>query len=140
MVLCQHYLVSFTQVKHLLQKTLNFANELLSTLSITCVLNKLTFLSQNWYLFQKGGSSLEEQRAKESFQTNLVIKFGYFLIVSLKFESPKVKRYLITNLVNELLHELPNDLRLRIFGNQRHLKKGKYGERRSLVPSLPFRD
>ena len=44
----------------------------------------------------------------------------YFLIISLRSESPQVKRYLIcsiTNLVHELSHELPNDFRLRILGN-----------------------
>ena len=41
-------------------------------------------------------------------------------------ESPQVKQYLIssiTNYVNELPHVLPNDLRLRIFGNQEILEK-----------------
>ena len=46
--------------------------------------------------------------------------FWHFLIVSLRFESPQGKRYLIssiTNLVDEFPHELPNDLRLMILGN-----------------------
>ena len=46
--------------------------------------------------------------------------FWHFLIVSLRFESPQGKRYLIssiTNLVDEFPHELPNDLRLMISGN-----------------------
>ena len=41
-------------------------------------------------------------------------------------ESPQVKQYLIssiTNLVHELPHKLPNDLRLRILGNQEILEK-----------------
>ena len=41
-------------------------------------------------------------------------------------EWPQVKRYLIfsiTNLVRELPHKLPNDLRLRISGNQEILEK-----------------
>ena len=52
--------------------------------------------------------------------TILVVIFWHFLIISLRSESPQVKRYLIssiTNLVHELSHELPNDFRLRILGN-----------------------
>ena len=52
--------------------------------------------------------------------TILVIMFWHFLIISLRSESPQVKRYLIssiTNLVHELPHEFPNDFRLRILGN-----------------------
>ena len=52
--------------------------------------------------------------------TILVIIFRDFLIISLTSESRQIKRYLIssiTNLVHELPHEWPNDLRLRILGN-----------------------
>ena len=52
--------------------------------------------------------------------TILVIIFRDFLIISLTSESRQIKRYLIssiTNLVQELPHEWPNDLRLRILGN-----------------------
>ena len=41
-------------------------------------------------------------------------------------ESPQVKRYFIssiTSVVHELPDELPNDLRLRILGNQEILEK-----------------
>ena len=58
--------------------------------------------------------------------TILLIIFWYFLIIQLRSESPKVKRYLIssiTNLVHELPHELPNDFRIRILGNQEILEK-----------------
>ena len=58
--------------------------------------------------------------------TILVTIFPHFLIVSLRSESPKVKQCLIssiTNFVHELLHELPNDLRLRILGNWEILEK-----------------
>ena len=52
--------------------------------------------------------------------TILVIMFWDFLIISLTSESRQVKLYLIsstTNLIHELPHEWPNDLRLRILGN-----------------------
>ena len=58
--------------------------------------------------------------------TILVIIFLHFLIIQLWSESPQVKRYLIssiTNLVHELPHEFPNDLRLTILGNQDILEK-----------------
>ena len=60
--------------------------------------------------------------------TIIVIKLWHFLIISLRSESPQVKRYLIssiTNLVHELPYELPNDLRLRILGNQEILEKSQ---------------
>ena len=56
----------------------------------------------------------------------LVIIFWHFLIIQLTSESAQVKRYLIsavTNLVHKLPHELPNDLRLTILGNQEILEK-----------------
>ena len=58
--------------------------------------------------------------------TILAIIFWHFLIIQHRSESPQVKRYLIstiTNLVHELPHELANDSRLRILGNQQILKK-----------------
>ena len=39
-----------------------------------------------------------------------------FFTMWLRSESPQVKRYLISSITN-LVHELPNDLRLRIIGN-----------------------
>ena len=54
--------------------------------------------------------------------TILVIIFWHFLIIQLRSESPQVKRYLISSITN-LVHELPNDLRLRILGNQEILEK-----------------
>ena len=39
-----------------------------------------------------------------------------FFTMWLRSESPQVKRYLISSITN-LVHELPNDLRLRILGN-----------------------
>ena len=75
------------------------------------------------------------------FQLNttiLVVIFQHFLIIQLTSESPQVKRYLIsniTNLVQELPHELPNDLRLR-----KYQKNVKCGCRRSPIPSLPSRN
>ena len=58
--------------------------------------------------------------------TILVIIFWHFLIIQLTSESPQVKPYLIssvTNLVHKLPHELLNNLRLRILGNQEILGK-----------------
>ena len=55
-----------------------------------------------------------------------MITFWHFLIILLRSESPQVKRCLIssiTNLVHELPHELLNELRLRILGNQEILEK-----------------
>ena len=54
----------------------------------------------------------------------LIIIFWHFLIIFLRSESPQVKRYLIstiTNLVQVLPHELPNDLRLTKLGNIRKM-------------------
>ena len=56
----------------------------------------------------------------------LVIIFWHFLIVFLRSQSPQVKRYLtssIANSVHELPHELSNNLRVRILGNQEILAK-----------------
>ena len=56
----------------------------------------------------------------------LVKIFWHFLLIQLTSESPQVKRYLIssiTNLAQELPHELPNDLGLRILQNQEILEK-----------------
>ena len=52
--------------------------------------------------------------------TILVIIFWNFRLCWHRFDSPQVKRNLISsiaNLVYELFHELPNDLRLRFLGN-----------------------
>ena len=58
--------------------------------------------------------------------TILVIMFQHFLITQHRQELPQVKRYLISstaNLVHELPHGFPNDLRLRVFRNQEILEK-----------------
>ena len=113
MVLCQLYFHRWFRSK------LDFRK--LSSLLISGFLDQLTFLSQNWCFLQKDESSLEEQRAKETSQTMLVIIFWHFLIVFLRSQSPQVKRYLtssIANSVHKLPHELSNDLRVRILGNQ----------------------
>ena len=58
--------------------------------------------------------------------TVLAIILWHFLIISLRPESSQVKRFLIsstTNLVHELPHGLPNDLRFRILGNLKILEK-----------------
>ena len=52
--------------------------------------------------------------------------FSYLLIIQLRPESGKVKRYLIsgiTNLAHELPYEFPNDLRLKILENYELLEK-----------------
>ena len=52
--------------------------------------------------------------------TIMVIIFWHFLIFDQMFLSPQVKQRVITSNkhgINELPHELPNDLRLRILGN-----------------------
>ena len=58
--------------------------------------------------------------------TILVIIFWHFLIIQHRSEQPQVKRYLIssiTSLVDELPHELLNELGLRILGNYEILEK-----------------
>ena len=91
-----------------------------STVPIRCFWNELTFLSQDWYFFQKVESALEEQRGKENLQTILVIIFGPFLISSLRSELLQITLWLISSM-RKLLHELPHDfwngLRLRILRN-----------------------
>ena len=92
----------------------------------------------NEHFFQKCESSLEVQRAKrnENFQTMLVIIFQNFKIFQYRSDSPQVKGAFISsiaNLVYELPHELPNDLRLR-----KYQKNIKFGQTHSLVHSLPL--
>ena len=64
---------------------------------------------------------------KKQFRlTTTLVMFQHFLIIQLRSESSQIKRYLrssITNLVHELPHELSNDLRPRILGNQEILEK-----------------
>ena len=58
--------------------------------------------------------------------TIVIIIFWHFLKIYHRFESPQIRRYLIssiTKVVHELLHELPNNFRLRIFGNYKILEK-----------------
>ena len=53
--------------------------------------------------------------------TILVILFSNFTMCECMCDSPQVKRNVISsiaNLVYELPHELPNDLRLRVLGNK----------------------
>ena len=92
----------------------------LSTLLIGSFLIEITVLSQMSSFFQKFESSLECREQKENFQTILVIILWNFEIFYYRSDSPQVKQNLISgiaNLVFELPHELPNNLRLRILGN-----------------------
>ena len=76
--------------------------------------------------------------AKDVESTILVIIVWNFTIFQYRSDSPQVKQNLmssIANFVYELLHELPNTLRLRILENQEILKK-YLGWTQSLVPSL----
>ena len=62
----------------------------------------------------------ENERIPRLNTTILVIIFWNLTIFYYRFDSPQVKRNLISsaaNLVYELPHELPNDLTLRILGN-----------------------
>ena len=80
----------------------------------------LILTTEDWYL------SWKLQSNKLFCATILVIIFWHFLIISLRSESPQVKRYLIssiTNLLHEFPHELPNNLRPRILGNWEILDK-----------------
>ena len=58
--------------------------------------------------------------------TILAIIFQHFLIIQHRSESRQIKRCLIssiTNLVHDLSQQLPNDIRLRILGNQEILEE-----------------
>ena len=46
-------------------------------------------------------------------------------ILQHRFDSPQVKRSLISRKANKLLHELPNSLRLKILGNYEILQKSQ---------------
>ena len=73
----------------------------------------------------------------------LVIIFWNFTIFQYSSHSPQSKPNSISSiakLVYELPPELPNDLRLRILGNQKYQKNLKFGWRQSLVPSLSSRN
>ena len=65
---------------------------------------------------------------KKVFQTILVIIFSDFLMFYQMFLSLQVKRIVIISNehgIYELPHELPNDLRLRIVGNYKILKRSQ---------------
>ena len=67
---------------------------------------------------------------KSSVTAILVIMFWMFLIIQIRSKSLQIKRQLIssiTNLVDELPHDLSDDLRLRIFGNQEIRKMSNVG-------------
>ena len=59
-------------------------------------------------------------------RTILAIIFWQFIVFPLKFDSPQVKRNLISSIIKvlyEFSHELQNDLKLRVLGNYQILGK-----------------
>ena len=122
MILCnkRYYFAYLVQIKIILQKVFN--------LLIGSFLIELTFLSQNEHFFRKLESSLEVQRSKEKFSDNPARNILELYNFQYGSDSPQVKRNLISSitiLVYELRHKLPNDLRLRILGNQKMFKKSQ---------------
>ena len=89
--------------------------------------------------FSKAGSPVRTTRKT----IILVIIFWNVAMFQYRSYQPQVKRNLISsisNLVYELPHELPNDLRLKILGNEEIFGKSEIAWRHSLVPSLPSRN
>ena len=120
MLLCNHYFAYLFQVKILTLKSFQ--------LCLLVVFHRSNIWELNEHVFQKFESSLEVQRIKKKkkIQRILVIIFWNFTMLQYRSDSPQVKQKLIfsiANLVYELPHELPNDLRLRILGNQEKLEK-----------------
>ena len=79
---------------------------------------------------------------KSSVTAILVIMFWIFLIIQIRSKSLQVKRQFIssiTNLVDELPHNLSNDLRLRIFKNQEILEKCLMWVETQLSAQLSFK-
>ena len=80
---------------------------------------------------------------KGTLQKILVKIFWNFAVFQCRFDLPQVKQKLICriiNLVYELSHNLPKDLRLKIFGNSKILEKSQVEQRHNLVPSLSFKN
>ena len=81
---------------------------------------------RGWQVKQWLRTTVIHSLVGRSSTTILVIIFWHFLIIQHRSESPQINEYLIssiTNLVQELPHKLPNNLRLRILGNQKILEK-----------------
>ena len=73
------------------------------------------------YFFQKFESSLVVFRAKWRFSVNLVYNIlePYNALVQIRLTTSKTKRDIL------LPHESPNELRLKILGNQKILEKSQ---------------
>ena len=116
MVLCKHYFPYLVQVKNLTLE--NFQLCLL-----VFFFDKTSFSETNEHFFQKFESSLELHRAKRKFSDNpgRNILELYNILVKVRFTTIKTKLYIqYSKLEYELPHELPNDLRLKILGNQEY--------------------
>ena len=89
---------------------------------------KVTFLSQMSTSSRNLNHHWKCREQKENFQIILVIIFCNFTIFQYRSDSPQVKGNLVSsiaNLVCELPHELPNDLRFRMSENQEILEKSQ---------------
>ena len=93
--------------------------------------------------FQKFESLLEVQRAKRKFSDDLghnIVEL-YNVLIQTRLTTSKMNLLSsIANMVYELPHKLPNDLRLRILGNKEILGKSQIWVETYLVPSFPSKN
>ena len=139
MVFWEHYLGYLIQIKSLTSGSFQIC--------VLVVPDRSNTFDQNEHFFQKFEALLElEREQKESFQTILGTIFWNFTIFQYISNSLKVKGILVSsaaNLVHELLHELPNNLSLRILGEKEISRKcqiqvDKQPSGQSLLKKLDF--
>ena len=127
MVFCKHRFAYLVQVKNLTWRCFQ--------LCLLVFFDRTSFSEPNTYFFQKFESSLEVQRAKRRFSDNPghnILEL-YKILVQVRFTTSISS---IANLVYDLAHELPNDLRLKILRNQEILEKSQIWE--ETKPSAQF--
>ena len=116
MVSCQHYFAYLIQFKNLTLK--NFL------LYLLVFFDRSNIFEPNQHFPRNSNHHWKCREEKEGFEATLVIISWNFTIFQYRSDSPQVKGNLIssiTNLLYELPHELPNDLRLRKLGNIRKI-------------------
>ena len=105
---------------------LEIDSRMVSLSLIGTFLTKLTFLNQMSVFSRNWKHHWKCREQTENFQKIMVIIFWNFTMFYKRPDKPQVKRNVISsreNLVHELLRELPNGLRLRIFRNEEILGK-----------------
>ena len=135
MILCKECVSFLVQVKNRLQKAFVF---------IYCSLfDRINFFERNENLFQRVQPSLKCREEKENFHTILLIILWKFTTFQQRSNYPQVNQNVVSstvNLVYELLHELSNNIRLRIQEIRNNQQNNKFGRRHSLVSNLLSRN